>query len=127
MPCPACMEEEDAAVDRIRRHLEDGGSPHLAAVSQSLGLRTALLRRLQDAGRIALAGETRQCRACGAPLEPGQVLCRDCLRKLGGTPTKARAPERGAAPAQPPSGARRRMYAQDDSEPGAKRWGGLSR
>jgi hypothetical protein len=121
------MEEEDAAVERIRRYLEEGGSPHLASVSQSLGMRTSLLRRLQDAGRIALAGEGRQCRACGVPLEPGQVLCRECLRKLGGTQTKARAPERGAAPAQPASSGRPRMYAQDESEPGAKRWGGPSR
>lgn len=96
-PCPFCLAEEDAAIERIRRHVEAGRPASLAAISRELGLRTALLRRLQASGRIQLAGEQRCCHLCGTPLDSGEV-CPDCLRKFGG----GRTPPRAAPPAPAP-------------------------
>ena len=114
MPCPACLAEEDAAIERIRRYLEEGRPASLASVSRDLGLRISLLRRMQASGRIQLAEEKRRCRICGNPVETGEV-CPDCVRKFG---TSQHTP-----PATPPppqarpsaSAAQSRMYGRSGS------------
>ncbi len=85
-PCPWCREEEDRAVDRIQAYLEAGGAPSMGAISQTLGLRLSLLRRLVGSGRLELGGageQTRRCAFCQRPLAQGTSghVCAECARQ----------------------------------------------
>ena len=117
VPCPFCLAEEDAAVERIRRYIEDGGAVSLGSVSRALGVPISLLNRLQAAGRIQLTGDGRRCRTCGSPLESGEV-CPDCLRKFGGRAGASAGP---SAPARtvggPHAATQSRMYGRDADRP----------
>jgi hypothetical protein len=111
IPCPACREEEDAAVARIEAYLAAGGVPVVAEVARHTGLRPGLLRRLVAAGRIALADGTAQagaCVLCGRPLaSPAARLCEGCSRRLA-----PRGQAQGPAPPQPGPRLRRGLYSQ---------------
>ena len=110
-PCPACLAEEDDAVLRIRRHLEEGGTPVLAAVARATGLRPALLRRLAQRGRIALQDGSRggpACEVCGRPLPEGAHICAPCAARLAGS---------GAEPERPAEGRRGGFYSRPDGAP----------
>ncbi len=110
VPCPSCLAEEDAAFDRIRRYLEDGGVPSRGAVSRQLGLRISVLNRLQASGRIQLTADRRHCRICAVPLDTGEV-CPDCLRKFGSQNRGPAASSPAVEGAPPPRGAAQsRMY-----------------
>jgi hypothetical protein len=110
-PCPACLAEEDDAVERIRRHLEDGGTPILAAVARETGLRPALLRRLAQRGRIELQDGERGgpcCEVCGRALPGGAHICASCAARLSGPD-----PE----PDRPRGSGRRGFYSRPDGAP----------
>lgn len=99
MPCPACLQEEDAAFERITAYLEAGGVATLAMVAQGTGIKTGLLRRLVKSGRVLLGDAgvaSAVCAVCGRDLsDPNARLCAPCARRMGTA-------GRGRIPSGPP-------------------------
>jgi predicted amidophosphoribosyltransferase len=117
MPCAACLEEEDTAVERILEYLAGGGPPTVAQVARQTGLRPALLRRLAQRGRIALHdgdGRMATCDVCGRPVgEPHSRICHDCVVRMAGRDGDRRAAVAAPAPAELRR-PRRGFYSRED-------------
>ena len=71
---------------RITAYLDAGGVPSLAMVSRGTGLKTGLLRRLVQSGRVLLSdggAPGGACAVCGRPLtDPSGRVCPDCARRM---------------------------------------------
>ena len=71
---------------RITAYLDAGGVASLAMVARGTGIRTGLLRRLVQGGRVLLSdggAPGGACAICGRPLtDPGGRMCPDCARRM---------------------------------------------
>ncbi len=96
-PCATCLREEDDAVVRIQAYLDRGGTPSVALVAQSTGLKIGLLRRLVKSGRVMLGDASvagrAVCAICGRELNAfGAKMCAECARRMDPRSTGASAP-----------------------------------
>lgn len=104
------MQEEESAIARIDAFLKEGGAATLAAVTQSTGVRPAVVRRLVRSGRVVLQeGTAQQCLLCGRPLQTGTRLCPRCAQRAAAT----RRPEGSASAAPRPAARGRGLYSQE--------------